>query len=227
MAILITAALTGIGQEICNQLKNEKIDLIRTTSRKDLVRQDSNCYYLNLAEPESIKELNQELKKRNISISHIFHCAHKFSDSKLFLNISIEEFKESLETNILGTFELLKVFTKNMTRKSYGRILIIGSNLAKKPAPGKLIYITEKNAIESMALAINSEVYEKNVKIKVLHPSLVATEQVLGKISKEVIDTIGRDNLLTPEFVAQEAINFLMNEEELESIKIYNGNQQW
>lgn len=227
MAILVTAGLTGIGLEICKQLKNQNYEIIQTTSRVDLVDKASNCYYLNLAQPLSIKELSFDLKKNNISITHIFHCAHKFSDSKLFLNITANDLRESLEINVLGTFEFIKTFSKTMTRKSFGRILIIGSNLAKKPAPGKLIYITEKNAIESMALAINSEVIDKDVKIKILHPSLVATEQVLSKISPQVIDHIGRENLLTPMSVAKEAIDFLMNESELESIKIYNGNQQW
>lgn len=227
MAILVTAGLTGIGLEICKQLENRNVEIIKTTSRVELVDKTSNCYYLNLAKPESIKELSIDLKKNNISISHIFHCAHKFSDSKLFLNITANDLREGLETNVIGTFEFLRIFLKTMTRKSFGRILIIGSNLAKKPGPGKLIYITEKNAIESMALAINSEVIDKDVKIKILHPSLVATKQVLDRISPLVVDHIGRENLLKPTSVAKEAIDFLMNESELESIKIYNGNQQW
>lgn len=227
MAILVTAGLTGIGLEICSQLKVQNFEIIQTTSRVELVDKTSNRYYLNLAEPESIKELSIDLKKNNISITHIFHCAHKFSDSKLFLNITANDLRESLETNVIGTFEFLRIFSKTMTRKSFGRILIIGSNLAKKPAPGKLIYITEKNAIESMALAINTEVIDRNVKIKILHPSLVATEQVLSRITPQVVNHIGRENLLTPTSVAKEAIGFLMNESELESIKIYNGNQQW
>lgn len=227
MSILITAGLTGIGHEIAKILHEKKLDVVVTTSKKEKVDENNNCFYLNLSEIESIKNLVNILASKNIQIDTIYHCAHAFSEAKLFLNIKSQDLLNSLNTNVVGTFEFLKVFLKQMTRAKNGRVLVIGSSLAKKPAPGKLIYITEKNAIEALVLSLNSEVNDKGVLIKIIHPALIATQQAIAKIDKSVINKIGRENLLEPRVVALEAITFLENRNNNEIVKILNGNQKW
>ncbi|EQC47723.1 SDR family NAD(P)-dependent oxidoreductase [Bacteriovorax sp. Seq25_V] len=220
---LITGGLNGIGKEIAIQIDGKKII---TTSQRNKVDERADIYYLNLKEIESIKELAKKLKENNIEISKIYHCAYDFSDAKLFFSIKSQELSEKFQSNIVGTFELLKTFLKPMTRKGQGSVLLLGSLLAKFPAPGKLIYITEKNALEAMASAINSEVNNKGVFVKIIHPGLVATEQVLERISKDVIDKIGKDNLLNPKDVANRCIEFLESNDQESTLQM-RGNQTW
>ncbi len=220
---LITGGLSGIGEEISKQLAGK---IIRTTSRRDRVDHQSGIYYFNLKELTSAKELTDDLKKHNIQIDQVFHCAYDFSDAKLFFSLKSQDLKSKFDANIIGTFELLKAIIKPMTRRGQGRILILGSLLAKIPAPGKLIYITEKSAIEAMAMALNSEVNSKGVIVKVIHPALVATDQVKAKISIDVIDKIGKENLLSPKLVATECIKFLADDSR-ENIDEIRGNQKW
>lgn len=229
MTILITAGTSGLGLEIYRQLKTEApLDLIiRTTSSKNKINENDDVYYLNLSEIDSIKIFTDKMKERQIVFSNIYHCAHQFSKTDLFLNISSHEFSQSLQTNVVGTFELLKTQCRPMTRKKFGRILIIGSYSIKNPSPGKIIYITEKSAIEAMAMTFNKELSEKNIQLFVLHPGLINSSDIKSRLADDVIKKIGEENLLSEIEVAKKAIDILQEKIPNDFIINMPGNQKW
>ncbi|MAX67270.1 MAG: hypothetical protein CME66_10080 [Halobacteriovoraceae bacterium] len=222
--ILITAGLTGIGKEISKLLAGNGFNTYHTTSRIDQV--DEQTFYWNMKDLNSSKDLITQLKNKNIHIDGLIHCAHIFSPAQPIFGINSKTFSESLLTNILPCFELSKGLAKLMARRNYGRIIFIGSMAAIKGSPGKLSYIVEKNALNGLAVAFNSELKEKNVLTKILHPGLTDTEQIRKRLKQEILDIIGEDNLLSPLDVANK-VHYLLKNSEQQTIFHMGDEQSW
>jgi len=205
--ILITGGLTGLGEAICKNLATEDFNIIRTSSRKS--NPDCHIYQWDMQEKESTKSLFKELKANNVLPDIVVHCAHIFSDANLVFSVKSEEFSKSLENNIVPTFDLLKAASKPMARKGEGKILMLGSLLSRRGGPGKVSYITEKNAMTGLALAFSNELEHKGVHVSILHPGLIDTPRIREQMSSEVINTVGEANLLDINEVAKKCIEII------------------
>lgn len=223
--VLITAGLGGIGSKLQAEYKLLGFNVLVTSSNISNVDNES-VFYWNMDELETTKKLIVLFKEKKIHIDIFIHCAHKFSETKPILAINEESFMASLNSNLIAIFGLTKSLAKLMNRKKSGRIMLLGSFLSINPAPGKAMYIIEKNAMTGLALALNSEFQQNHVLTHILHPGLVRTEQVENKISQSVIDIIGEENLLCPTEVAKNIINIIQTENAT-CIHHQQGNQKW
>ena len=222
---LITAGLGGLGSEIKSQLEALGVICLLTSSRKELVN-NKDIFYWNMEDLSSTKELTKYLDATGYSINYFIHSAHVFSDAKLILQIKEQEFLQSLQANTTAIFSLSKYFAKKMSRKKEGRLLFIGSYISKNPAPGKAQYIIEKNTLIGLALALHSEFYEKNVFTNIIHPGLIKTPQAENRISEEVKNLVGEENLLSTKTVAKKCIEIL-TAEPVPCEQDFKGNQTW
>jgi short-subunit dehydrogenase len=223
--VLITAGLSGIGSEVAKAFKAKGYCVYLTSSNLSKV-DGEEIFHWNMDKTESTKELLRTLKGKNIHIHSFIHCAHKFSEAKPLLAINEETFLSSLNSNLGALFSLSKSLAKLMNRKKSGRILFLGSYLSINPAPGKAMYIIEKNAITGLALALNSEFSKNQVLTHILHPGLVKTPQVEGKISQAVIELVGEENLLAPNDIANNILE-IIETENATCIHHQRGNQEW
>lgn len=205
--ILITGGLTGLGQEISNLLDPTEFKILRTTSRQP--NHQEGIYKWDMAEDNATKSLSNALKEQGHSPDIVIHCAHIFSKANLVFGVKTEEFAKSLERNIVPTFDLLKTFTKAMARRNGGKVLLLGSLLSRRGGPGKVSYITEKNAMTGLALAFSNELTKKNVNISILHPGLIDTPRIRKQLSSEVIEKVGEANLLEIEVVAKKCVEII------------------
>lgn len=205
--ILITGGLTGLGEAIYKNLDQSEFNIIRTSSRKS--NPDCHIYQWDMTDKDSAKALFKELKSNNCLPDIIIHCAHIFSKANLVFSVKSDEFAQSLENNIVPTFDLLKNGSKPMARKGEGKILLLGSLLSRRGGPGKVSYITEKNAMTGLALAFSNELESKGVHVSILHPGLIDTPRIREQMSDEVIKTVGEANLLDIDEVAKKCIEII------------------
>ena len=102
--MLITGASRGIGKVIANYFSNLGVKVI-STYHKD----NNGDYYLDLCDESSIKELANEIKNKYGKIDCLVNNAAISLDNYLF-DKSKEEFMKVLETNVVGTFLMIKYF---------------------------------------------------------------------------------------------------------------------
>ena len=210
--ILITGGLGGLGKEIAARFS----EVLITTSRKEQVSQQVLYWDMNCS--DSTEQLIKNLPEINTFI----HCAHIFTPSQPSIAIESSELLRSLNANIGELFILTKYLARKMNRKKQGNLIFIGSQIALEPAPGKLIYITEKMALIGMISAFRSEFPQLNW--QVLNPGLIDTPQVKKNISLDIQQKVG--TLLSVQEVADKIIEMISNPSR-DWVHSLKGNQNW
>ncbi len=217
MKVMVTAGTTGIGKAIVQKLREEGHYVLATTSNKEKLSEETVLW--DMKEPET----TQNLFKTFGDVDLFIHCAHSFSGACLSAQIKKDEFMTSLNTNIAEIFELTRQLSRKMNRKKKGHIIFLGSLLALDPAPGKLIYITEKMALQGMLSAFKTEF--TNLNYHIIHPALVSTEQVMERIDQNIRDSVG--TLLTPQEVAVKISQVVKSPKEFSFEVTLRGGQNW
>ena len=103
--MLVTGASRGIGKVIANYFSNLGIKVIVTYHDNKI----DNGYYLDLTNEDSIKELAETIKTKYGKIDYLVNNAAISLDSYIF-DKTKEEFMKVLETNVVGTFLMMKYF---------------------------------------------------------------------------------------------------------------------
>ena len=121
--MLVTGSRQGIGKAIVNYFASLGVNIIMTYhSRKDEIikleneikdkyRVNVDSYYLDLSSEESVKCLCDEISKKYKKIDYLINNASLSLDSFIF-DKTKDEFMNVLETNVVGTFLMIKYFDK-------------------------------------------------------------------------------------------------------------------
>lgn len=105
--MLITGASRGIGKVIADYFANLGMTVIVTYKNNKVDKYDS--YYLDLCQEKCIEDLYNSVKNKYGKIDYLVNNAAISRDSYLF-DKTKEEFMEVLETNVVGTFLMMKYF---------------------------------------------------------------------------------------------------------------------
>lgn len=105
--MLITGASRGIGKVIADYFAKLGMTVIVTYKNSKIDEYDS--YYLDLCQEECIQELYNSVKNKYGKIDYLVNNAAISCDSYLF-DKTKEEFMKVLETNVVGTFLMMKYF---------------------------------------------------------------------------------------------------------------------
>lgn len=205
--VLISGGQKGLGAAFKLELEKLGAKVYTTSSQPDAP------LHWDLKNPESTKELIQKLTEQNIEVDIFIHCAHIYSDKKLILQVKPEEFKNSLNANVVPVYELSRFLCRGMSRKGFGKVLFIGSLISQYGGAGKVAYVTEKAALTGLTMAFHAEFNAKNVCVNIIHPNLFRTPDIEQRVPREVIEQIKAasptGDLLTIKDVMEAAFPFV------------------
>ena len=98
------------------------------------------------------------------------------TDDKLFLKMSDENWDNVINTNLTGTFNLTKVFIKNMIKKRYGSIINISSVSGLMGNPGQVNYSSSKSALNGFTKSLAKELGSRNITVNSVAPGFISTD---------------------------------------------------
>lgn len=104
----------------------------------------------------------------------------------LFDEVSIENFRKTIETDLMGVANGCHLFVPLMRAQRHGHILNVASAAAFVTAPRMSAYSTAKAGVVALSECLRSELADANIVVSVLCPTYVRTN--IGK------DTIGSEN---------------------------------
>ncbi len=105
--MLLTGSSSGIGKEIYNYFTNLGMNVILTYHNNKI----SNGYYLDLKDEDSIIKLANDIENKYGKIDYLVNNASISLDNYLY-DKTKKEFMDVLETNVVGTFLMMKHFDK-------------------------------------------------------------------------------------------------------------------
>jgi len=99
---------------------------------------------------------------------------------------SVDEFREIVEINLLGTFHVNKVVANGMREQNYGRIVNIASVAGKEGNPNASAYSASKAAVIGLTKSLGKELADVNVAVNCVTPAAART-RIFDQMSEEHI----------------------------------------
>ena len=218
---LITGASGGIGKEIANVLikHNAQVcisgrNLDELNALKELLGDKCHVVTCDLSKKDEIIEL---IKKTDEVLGHIDILINNAGITKdnIFLRMSESEWEDVLNVNLNSTFSILKLITKGMIKRRYGRIINISSVVGVTGGAGQVNYSASKAGLIGLTKSLSQEVATRNITVNCIAPGFIETpmtEKLDDNRKDAILNSIPMNRIGTPEDLSS-AIIFLASKE--------------
>jgi short-subunit dehydrogenase len=129
-----------------------------------------------LTEPSAAQQVYDWCKKNNYVVSILINNAG-FGEGGYFEKIPLERYCKMVDLNNKAYVSLIYYFLPSMKERGNCHILNTSSMEATLPLPYKAVYTGTKNFIYAFSLALNEEVRRFGVKVTILCPGPVLTNE--------------------------------------------------
>lgn len=94
----------------------------------------------------------------------------------LVMRMSDEDFDTVIDTNLGGSFKVVKRATKGMLKARFGRIIFISSVVGLYGSAGQVNYSASKSALVGMARSLTRELGSRGITANVVAPGFIETD---------------------------------------------------
>jgi len=94
----------------------------------------------------------------------------------LLMRMTTEDFDAVVDTNLGGSFRLVKRASKGMLKAKYGRIVLISSVVGLYGSAGQVNYAASKSGLVGMARSITRELGGRGITANVVAPGFIETD---------------------------------------------------
>jgi 3-oxoacyl-[acyl-carrier protein] reductase len=94
----------------------------------------------------------------------------------LIMRMSDDDFDSVVETNLGGTFKVVKRAIKGMVKARFGRIILISSVVGLFGSAGQVNYSSSKSALVGMARSLTRELGSRGITANVVAPGFIETD---------------------------------------------------
>lgn len=227
--VLITGASRGIGRATAKLFAESGYNVLINYNKSE---EEAYDLYNSLKDKGySVSIFKADVSNKfevNLMINHCIGIFGKIdilvnnagiTQSKLFTDITDEDWKEMMDTNLNGIFYTTQKALQYMLPEMSGKIINISSIWGMVGGSFEVHYSTSKAAIIGMSKALAKELGPSNIQVNVIAPGVIQTD-MLNDIDEDIIDTLREETPLmrlgTPEdiancvlFLASEKSNFI------------------
>lgn len=191
---LIVGASGGIGNEIAKKMSDLGCNLFLvgknknklSVLKKEIIDKNKTIKIglglVDLTDDQSIRNLIKKIRKDFGMIDILINAAGLFTIKSL-QNSSIQEFDECIRINVRAPFIFCKEFSKDMKKKSWGRIVNIGSSSSYNGFKNGTVYCSTKHSLLGLSRALFVELKEYGIRTYCISPG--STKTKMGRLSKD------------------------------------------
>ncbi|MEE4282075.1 MAG: 3-oxoacyl-ACP reductase FabG [Pseudomonadales bacterium] len=218
---LVTGASRGIGAAIARRLVNDGFFVVGTATSAEGAQQIDTTLgehglglQLQLQSADSIAEVLKTIADQAEPPTVLINNAGVTRDN-LLLRMSEDEWMDVIETNLNGLYRVTKAVLRGMLKARWGRIVNVGSVVARMGNPGQSNYVASKSAIEGFSRALAFEVASRNITVNTVAPGFIGTDmtsQLTDEQAKKMLERIPLGRMGEVDEVAG-AVAYLVSEE--------------
>lgn len=222
---LITGATTGIGRQIAITLAKSGYDIALNyrsynenveTTKNLILKEGVKCLECkgdvsNFLEAVAItKKTIDEYGQIDVLINNA-----GITKDQLLIRMSKDDFDSVIDTNLNGTFNMVKNVVPHMLKKKTGRIINLASVVGIVGNAGQINYAASKAGIIGLTKSLAKEVASKNILVNAIAPGYIQTKMtdtLKDEVKENIASAIPLKRLGTPEDVAN-LVKFLASDD--------------
>ena len=222
---MITGATRGIGKQIALTLANKGYNIVlnyRTENdelfqaKNEIESKNVNCLTVqgDVTNFEDCKQMIERAINEFGKVDVLVNNAGITKDM-LLARMKEEDFKQVIDVNLVGTFNMTKNVISYMMKARNGRIINISSVVGIAGNAGQTNYSASKAGIIGFTKSLAKEVASRNILVNAVAPGFIETNMT-DVLKQEVKDEIAKNIPLkrmgTPKDVAN-VVKFLASED--------------
>lgn len=197
--VLITGASRGIGASTAKLFASHNYNVVIgycsdenrakevENEIKSLYDVDTMVVHVDISSEDSVKNMVNEVIHRFSHIDVLINNAGIAIDT-LYQDKTVENFKKTIDTNVIGTFLVSKYVGDHMYENKKGNIINLSStNGMHQYFPMCLDYDASKAAIISLTHNLSVQ-YAPYIRVNAIAPGWVATQNEIKELDKDYIE---------------------------------------
>ena len=222
---LITGGTSGIGKCIALELAKQGFNIILNYRnmkddtldlKKNIESNNVKCLLIkaDVSKFDECKQMVDETIKELESIDVLINNAGITKDT-LLMRMKEEDFRNVIDVNLIGTFNVTKNVIGYMMKARFGKIINISSVVGVSGNAGQTNYAASKAGIIGFTKSLAKEVASRNINVNAVAPGFIETamtDVLKDNIKEEISKTIPLKRMGTTEDVAN-VVKFLASDE--------------
>lgn len=216
---IVTGGAKGIGKAICLELAKNSCNIAlnyRSSVSDELIKEIESfgvvvkTYKSDVSDFEQAKDMVSKVKDDFGTIDILVNNAG-ITDDMLILRMKEEQFDNVIDTNLKGTFNMIRHTSSVMLRQKSGAIINISSVIGQIGNQGQSNYSASKAGIIGLTKSIARELGSRGITSNAIAPGFIQTDMtddLSDKVKDEILSNVPLKRLGTPEDVAR-VVTFL------------------
>ena len=218
---IITGGTRGIGKQIALTFAKEGYNIAinyRTenedlkNTKKEIEENNVKCFTFQ-GDVTNFKDCEQFVKQIVEECGNIDVLVNNAGITRdtLLMRMKEEDFKQVIDTNLIGTFNVTKNVISYMMKARSGRIINISSVVGISGNAGQTNYSASKAGIIGFTKSLAKEVASRNITVNAVAPGFIETQMtdvLKDDIKEEIAKKIPLKRMGTPQDVAN-VVKFL------------------
>lgn len=172
--VLITGGNRGIGYALAEEFIAQG-HRVAVTTRSGKGPEGALTVTADVTDGNSLDKAFSEVETALGPIEILIANAGITKDT-LIMRMSDDDFDSVVETNLGGTFKVVKRAIKGMVKARFGRIILISSVVGLFGSAGQVNYSSSKSALVGMARSLTRELGSRGITTNVVAPGFIETD---------------------------------------------------
>lgn len=172
--VLVTGGNRGIGYAIAERMIADG-HRVAVTARSGEGPAGALTVRAEMTDAASIDAAFSEIEQQLGPVEVVVANAGITRDT-LLLRMSEEEFTSVIDTNLTGTFRVVKRAAKGLLKARFGRVILISSVVALYGSPGQINYSSSKAGLVGFARSLTRELGSRGITANVIAPGFIETD---------------------------------------------------
>lgn len=212
-SVLVTGGNRGIGLAIATAFADAG-DKVAITYRSGEPPAGFLAVRCDITDPEQVEQAYKEVEAQHGPVEVLVANAGITKD-QLLLRMTEDDFTSVLDTNLTGTFRVVKRASRAMLRAKKGRVVLISSVVGLLGSTGQANYAASKAGLVGFARSLARELGSRNITFNVVAPGFVDTDMTQALTEEQragIITQVPLGRYAQPSEIAS-TVRFLASDE--------------